>query len=167
MKSVKKSVLVPFSVESMFDLVDCVERYPEFLPWCSSATVLETHEGGKTARVDINYHGVHAHFTTDNANTPPTSIVVTLNDGPFRHLHGEWRFTALAEGACKVEFVLAYEFTTHLLEKVVGPVFGHIAATFIDAFVRRAESQPRPDAVATGAAAPTAAGPGTPPGPGA
>jgi ribosome-associated toxin RatA of RatAB toxin-antitoxin module len=55
-------------------------------------------------------------------------------------LHGEWRFTTLAEDACKVEFELAYEFTTHLLERVVGPVFGHIANTFIDAFVRRAES---------------------------
>ncbi len=167
MQSVHRSVLVPFSAARMFALVDDIERYPEFLPWCGGAQVLETHAGGKTARLDINYHGVRAHFTTDNANTPPASIVVTLKDGPFRHLHGEWRFSALAEDACKVEFVLAYEFTTHLLEKVVGPVFGHIAATFIDAFVHRAESQPPPDAVATAAAAPPAAGPGTPPAPGA
>jgi ribosome-associated toxin RatA of RatAB toxin-antitoxin module len=166
MQSVHRSVLVPFSAARMFALVDDIERYPEFLPWCGGAQVLETHAGGKTACLDINYHGVRAHFTTDNANTPPASIVVTLKDGPFRHLHGEWRFSALAPDACKVEFVLAYEFTTHLLEKVVGPVFGHIAATFIDAFVRRAESQPPPDAVAAAAAAPAAAGPGTPPGPG-
>jgi ribosome-associated toxin RatA of RatAB toxin-antitoxin module len=139
MKSVKKSVLVPYSAADMFDLVDRVERYPEFLPWCAGATILDTHEGGKTARLDINYHGVRAHFTTDNANHPPESIVVTLNSGPFRHLHGEWRFLALAADACKVEFELAYEFTTHVLERVVGPVFGHIASTFIDAFVERAE----------------------------
>ena len=81
-----------------------------------------------------------AHFTTDNLNTPPQSIVVTLKDGPFRHLHGEWRFRALSEHGCKVEFELAYEFTTHLLERVVGPVFSHIADSFIDAFVRRAEA---------------------------
>ena len=117
MQSVHRSVLVPFSAARMFALVDDIERYPEFLPWCGGAQVLETHAGGKTARLDIDYHGVRAHFTTDNANTPPASIVVTLKDGPFRHLHGEWRFTALAEDACKVEFVLAYEFTTHLLEK--------------------------------------------------
>jgi ribosome-associated toxin RatA of RatAB toxin-antitoxin module len=140
MQSTKKSVLVPYSAAGMFELVDRVELYPEFLPWCGGAHVIETHEGGKTARIDIDYHGVRAHFTTDNANRPAESIVVTLKDGPFRHLHGQWRFTALAADACKVEFELAYEFTTHLLEKIVGPVFGHIANTLIDAFVRRAEA---------------------------
>ena len=141
MQSVKKSVLVPFSATRMFDLVDDVERYPEFLPWCGGARVLASRDEGKTARVEINYHGVHAHFTTDNVNRPPASIQMALNDGPFRHLHGEWRFLALAPDACKVEFELAYQFSSHLLEKVVGPVFGHIANTFIDAFVRRAESR--------------------------
>jgi ribosome-associated toxin RatA of RatAB toxin-antitoxin module len=140
----------------MFALVDDIERYPDFLPWCGGAQVFETHAEGKTARVDIDYHGVRAHFTTDNVNDPPTSIVVTLKDGPFRHLHGEWRFTALAADACKVEFVLAYEFTTHLLERVVGPVFGHIANSFIDAFVRRAEWQTAREAAAGGAGAPSA-----------
>lgn len=140
MQSVTRSVLVPFSAAAMFELVDRVELYPQFLPWCGGAHVLETHEGGKTARIDIDYHGVRAHFTTDNANRAAESIVITLKDGPFRHLHGEWRFVALAADACKIEFELAYEFTTHLLEKVVGPVFGHIANTFIDAFVRRAET---------------------------
>jgi ribosome-associated toxin RatA of RatAB toxin-antitoxin module len=95
---------------------------------------------GKTVRIDIDYHGAKAHFTTDNVNRAPESIVITLNDGPFRHLHGEWRFQALAADACKVEFELAYEFSTHILEAVVGPVFSHIANTFIDAFVRRAQA---------------------------
>ena len=133
-------MLVPFSTSEMFALVDRVEHYPEFLPWCGGARAIATTDVGKTARIDIDYHGVRAHFTTDNANRAGESIVVTLKDGPFRHLHGEWRFTTLAADACKVEFVLAYEFTTHLLEKVVGPVFSHIANTLIDAFVRRAES---------------------------
>ena len=140
MQRVKKSVLVPFSAAAMFDLVDGVERYPEFLPWCGGAAVLETHEGGKTARIDIDYHGIRAHFVTDNVNRRPESIVLTLNHGPFRHLQGEWRFAALAAEGCRVEFELAYEFSTHMLEKVVGPVFSHIANSFIDAFVRRAEA---------------------------
>jgi ribosome-associated toxin RatA of RatAB toxin-antitoxin module len=140
MASVRKSVLVPFPDAAMFALVDDVLRYPEFLPWCAGVQVLESHPGGRTARIDIDYHGVKAHFTTDNANRPPASIVVTLKDGPFRHLHGEWRFTALAASACRIELELAWEFKTHLLEGVVGPVFGHIANTFIDAFVRRAEA---------------------------
>jgi ribosome-associated toxin RatA of RatAB toxin-antitoxin module len=133
-------VLVPFGAAAMFELVDHVELYPQFLPWCAGTRVIETHPGGKTARIDIDYHGVKAHFTTDNANQPPESIIVTLKDGPFRHLHGEWRFMSLGASACRVEFELAWEFTTHLLERAVGPVFGHIANTFIDAFVRRAES---------------------------
>jgi ribosome-associated toxin RatA of RatAB toxin-antitoxin module len=136
---VRKSVLVPYSDAEMFALVDAIERYPEFLPWCAGARVLEQRPEGKTARIDIDYHGVRAHFTTDNVNQRPDSIVITLNDGPFRHLHGEWKFRALGELGCRVEFDLAYEFATTLLDKAIGPVFGHIADTLIDAFVRRAE----------------------------
>ena len=123
----------------MFELVDRIEFYPQFLPWCESTLVTATAEDTKTARIDINYHGVRAHFTTDNVNRPGESITVTLKDGPFRYLQGEWRFSALSDDACKVEFELAYEFATLLLERAVGPVFSHIANTFIDAFVRRAE----------------------------
>ncbi len=136
----QKSVLVPYSDRQMYELVDGIAAYPQFLPWCSGSEVLETRDDGKTARLDINYHGVRAHFTTDNVNVPPESIVVTLRDGPFRHLHGEWKFRALADDACKIEFAIAYEFKTHVLETLVGPVFNHIANTFIDAFVRRAEA---------------------------
>jgi ribosome-associated toxin RatA of RatAB toxin-antitoxin module len=68
MQRVRKSVLVPFGADEMFALVDDVEHYPRFLPWCGGAHVLESHAGGKTARIDIDYHGVRAHFTTDNAN---------------------------------------------------------------------------------------------------
>ncbi len=143
MQRVKKSVLVPYSAAAMFDLVDRVEDYPRFLPWCGGARVFDAHDGGKTARLDIDYHGVRAHFTTENMNRRPESIVVTLKDGPFRHLHGEWRFIALAPDACKIEFDLAYEFATHFLERIVGPVFSHIADSFIDAFVRRAEASQR------------------------
>ena len=124
----------------MFELVEGVERYPEFLPWCAAARYLETRADGKTARIDIDYHGVRAHFTTDNVNRPPEAIVITLKDGPCRHLHGEWRFAPLGPAACRIDFEFAWEFTSSLIEPVVGPVFGHIANTFIDAFVRRAEA---------------------------
>jgi ribosome-associated toxin RatA of RatAB toxin-antitoxin module len=140
MQRVKKSVLVPYAAAEMFELVDRVDLYPQFLPWCGGTQVLHTEDRGKTARIDIDYHGVRAHFTTDNVNDPPRSIVVTLKDGPFRHLHGEWQFRALGSRGCKIEFELAYEFATALLEKVVGPVFNHIAHSFIDAFVHRARA---------------------------
>lgn len=140
MHRVTKSVLVPYTASQMFALVDDVESYPTFLPWCGGARVIEQSGDHKTARIDIDYHGVRAHFTTDNVNRPPESIVITLKDGPFRHLHGEWKFRALGEHGCRIDFELAYEFATQLLDKVIGPVFGHIATTFIDAFVRRAET---------------------------
>lgn len=140
MQRVRKSVLVPYSNAEMFDLVDDVARYPEFLPWCAGGEVLASRPDGKTARVNIAYHGVRAHFTTDNVNQRPEAIVITLRDGPFRHLHGEWRFRALDTAACKIEFELAYEFATVLLDRAIGPVFGHIANTLIDAFVRRARA---------------------------
>ena len=140
MQRVRKSVLVPYAAARMFELVDRIDDYPRFLPWCAGATTLETHPGGKTARIDIDYHGVRAHFTTDNVNTPNSLIVIRLKHGPFRKLHGEWRFLALDQAACKIEFELTYEFATPLLEKVVGPVFHHIANTFIEAFVKRAEA---------------------------
>ena len=133
-------MLVPYAAARMFELVVRVEDYPRFLPWCAGAATLETHPGGKTARIDIDYHGVRAHFTTDNVNTPNSLIVIRLKHGPFRKLHGEWRFLALDQAACKIEFELTYEFATSLLEKVVGPVFHHIANTFIEAFVKRAET---------------------------
>lgn len=140
MKRIQHSVLVPYAAREMYDLVDQVERYPQFLPWCGGARVLDGREPGRIARIDIDYHGIRAHFTTSNVNVEGESIVVTLVDGPFRHLHGEWRFLTLAESACKIEFEFAYEFASGLLERAVGPVFDHIASTFVDAFVRRAES---------------------------
>ena len=139
MRSVTKSVLVTDTPAQMFELVDRVELYPQFLPWCGGTHVIADGADRKTARIDIDYHGVRAHFTTDNVNRPPESIVITLKDGPFRHLHGEWKFRALGQDGCKVEFALAYEFATSLLDKVIGPVFNHIANTFIEAFVRRAD----------------------------
>lgn len=132
-------MLVPNTALEMFELVDRCEHYPAFLPWCGGAEVLADNPPHKTARLHIDYHGVRANFTTDNVNTPPESIVITLRDGPFRHLHGNWQFRSLSEEACKIEFEMAWEFATPLLERAVGPVFNRIASTFIDAFVRRAE----------------------------
>lgn len=139
MPSVSKSVLVEHSAQQMFDLVDRVEDYPEFLPWCGGTTVLERTPEVLVSRIEINFHGVRAHFTTANRNDPPARIVIALRDGPFRQLDGTWRFRSLAPAACKVEFHLHYEFAARVLEGLIEPVFNHIAATFIDAFVKRAD----------------------------
>jgi len=139
MASVHKSVLVPYSAQQMFELVERVDDYAKFLPWCADARELERNGDRVLVRIDINYHGVRTHFTTANHNQSPERIVMELRHGPFRHLHGTWSFHPLAETACKVELELSYEFAAHALEKVVGPVFGRIAANLVEAFVKRAE----------------------------
>jgi ribosome-associated toxin RatA of RatAB toxin-antitoxin module len=139
MAEVEKSVLIAHSAGQMFELVDQCEAYPQFLPWCSHTECSFRDAHRTVGTLYINYHGVKSHFTTENEKTYPVSMLIRLVDGPFRHLEGSWRFRALRADACKVEFRLHYEFSSKLLEKVIGPVFSHIANTFVEAFVKRAD----------------------------
>jgi len=138
MAVVEKSVLIEHSATQMFELVDRVEEYPKFLPWCAGMEVFARSESRTSARLDINYHGLRAHFATTNAKVYPRSMDISLDDGPFKHMDGGWRFTPLGETACKVEFHLHYEFSSRLLEKALGPVFNHIVSTLVECFVKRA-----------------------------
>ena len=135
---VERSALVPYPAATLFALVADIERYPEFLPWCRSARVAGCEGEQVQAAIEIDFHGIRQRFSTANTNRPHESITLELIEGPFRHLQGEWRFTALGEKACKVALTLDYEFRNALLGRVVGPVFGRIANTMVDAFVRRA-----------------------------
>jgi ribosome-associated toxin RatA of RatAB toxin-antitoxin module len=139
MALVEKTVLVPHSAEQMFALVDRVEEYPLFLPWCGGASVKELDGTTVHATVHIDYHHIRQSFTTENVRMPPQQISMTLQKGPFKHLDGSWQFIPLSDSACKIEFRLHYEFSSKLLEKVVGPVFHYIANSFVDAFIHRAE----------------------------
>ena len=139
MALVEKSVLVPYSAEQMFDLVDKVEDYPQFLPWCGGSSVTVQDETTVHATVHINYHHIKHSFTTENVRTPPHRIDISLQYGPFRHLDGCWQFIPLSPTACKIEFRLHYEFSSKLLETLIGPVFHYIANSFMDAFIHRAE----------------------------
>lgn len=139
MAQVDKTVLVEYGCGQMFSLVRDVEQYPKFLPWCSGASVQSGNGLLVRASMDIDYHGVRTSFSTENSYREPTSIEMRLVHGPFRHLHGTWHFTALGDTACKIQLRLMYEFSNRILEKLVGPVFGYIANTLVDAFVKRAE----------------------------
>lgn len=139
MALVEKSMLVPYSAEQMFALVDDVGAYPQFLPWCGGTSVVPAGGGTVHATVHIDYHHIKQSFTTENVREVPHHIDMTLKDGPFRHLDGDWHFIPLSESACKIEFRLHYEFSSKLLEKMVGPVFHYVANSFVDAFVHRAE----------------------------
>ena len=139
MAQVNKTVLVGFSAPQMYALVDAVEQYPQFLPWCGGADLIQRDEDITTATLHIDFHGIRQQFTTENKKTYPSLMEIRLKDGPFKHVEGVWRFIALSESACKIEFHLGYEFSNGFLEKLISPVFTHIANTFVEGFVSRAE----------------------------
>ncbi|GAB4058946.1 type II toxin-antitoxin system RatA family toxin [Uliginosibacterium sediminicola] len=139
MSEVRKVVLIEQTPARMFALVDDVEHYPAFLPWCGGTEVVERSDTLTVATLKVNYHGIRTQFTTANEKQAPLSMKLQLRDGPFRHLEGEWLFKALGDTACKIEFRLHYEFASKLLDKALNPVFSHIASTFVESFVKRAE----------------------------
>jgi ribosome-associated toxin RatA of RatAB toxin-antitoxin module len=141
MKTVHKSVLIWYSAAEMFALVTDVASYPQFLPWCDRAEVLEEDADGMTARVGISFAGLSQSFTTRNTHVADRKVSLKLVDGPFSKLDGHWDFTPLGDGterACKVNFSLRYDFDNAALAALVGPVFDKIAGSMVDAFVKRA-----------------------------
>lgn len=139
MNKVEKTVLVMHSAAQMYALVDAVEDYPKFLPWCGGVDLIERTETTTSATLHINYHGLKQKFTTQNIKQFPHRMEIKLKDGPFKQLDGHWHFIELRADACKIEFRLNYEFANNLLEKIIAPVFSHIANTFVDGFVARAD----------------------------
>ena len=142
MPTVLKSVIVHRPAAEMFALVDAVERYPEFLPWCGGAVVIERNDQVTHARIDIDYHGMKSRFATRNRKEPPEWMHLDFTEGPFERFRGHWRFVPLGAEGCRVEFALDYGFENAALDALLGPVFGHIVETLVDRFVARAESGP-------------------------
>lgn len=141
MKTVHKSVLIWYSAAEMFALVTDVASYPQFLPWCDKAEVVDEDRHGMTARVGISLAGLSQSFTTRNTHVKDRKVTLKLVDGPFSKLDGHWDFTPLGDGserACKVNFSLRYDFDNAALAALVGPVFDKIAGSMVDAFVKRA-----------------------------
>jgi ribosome-associated toxin RatA of RatAB toxin-antitoxin module len=144
MKHVRRSVLLWYSPAEMAALVNDVPAYPEFLPWCESASVLKAHDDGVTARLGLAYMGVRHAFTTRNQHEGDRAVRVSLVDGPFSELEGTWLFHPLGRPgseqlACKIEFDLQWAFASPALEALVSPVFDKVANTLVDSFVGRAE----------------------------
>jgi ribosome-associated toxin RatA of RatAB toxin-antitoxin module len=141
MARVERTVLVGHSAEKMFELVDDVAAYPEFLPWCGATEIRLKTDAVTTASILINYHGLREKFVTRNEKSIPQRMDIHLEEGPFKHMQGHWRFHPLGEAGCKVEFVLEYEFANRWLAKLIGPVFNYIAGSLVEAFVRRADAK--------------------------
>jgi ribosome-associated toxin RatA of RatAB toxin-antitoxin module len=154
MKTVNKSVLIWYSAEEMFALITDVAAYPQFLPWCDRAQVLSTDANGVTAEVGIAFSGIRQAFVTRNVHVEGRSVTLSLVSGPFSALNGQWTFdplpaphsappsSALSTApprACRVGLSLNYSFGHFALSALVSPVFDRIAASLVDAFVKRAE----------------------------
>ena len=136
---VRKTVLVGHSAEQMFDLIEACEHYPDFLPWCSGATVVARDDATVVADISVNYHGVRFDFRTRNPKRRPLSMTIHLERGPFRHFYGVWDLTPLAADGCRINFGLHYDFDSTAMARLARPVFDRIASTLVDRFVARAD----------------------------
>lgn len=139
MPHITRNALVAFSAESMFDLVNDVGAYPEFIPGCAETKILEQDDERMRASMLISKAGVKQWFTTENVLSKGNYINMQLVDGPFTHLQGGWSFTALADNACKIELSLDFEFSSKLAEMAFGKVFSSIATNMVSAFTDRAK----------------------------
>lgn len=140
MSHIERSALVHYSATEMYDLVNDVESYPAFLPWCKSAEIHSQTETDMTANVEIARGVLNKTFTTHNSLNKNRRIDIELVDGPFRKLEGCWTFDALkTENACKVSLELDFEFNNTMMSFAAGPIFTQIANSLVDAFSKRAE----------------------------
>ena len=138
MKKIARSAIVEHSAKELYALVEDIEAYPRFLPWCVDTRVHERGAGGTRATLTVGLRGLRQSFTTQNENRPLQAIDLRLVEGPFRHFGAAWRFTPLSAGACKIEFSLEYDFASRAIARVLEPLFDRIADTMVDAFTRRA-----------------------------
>ena len=138
MAVINRSALVPHSVSQMYQLVDAIENYPEFLPWCKSSEILSRTADEVLATLNLEHKGIGKSFTTCNRLQKDKMIEIRLLNGPFKQLEGFWRFESINENSSKVCLDLEFEFSGWLLSVVFGPVFNQVANTLVDAFVKRA-----------------------------
>ena len=137
---IHRSALVLHSAECMFSLVNDVQRYPEFLPWCASSSILDQGGDFMVARLDVSKGAVRQSFTTRNEFIDQATISMSLVDGPFSRLSGQWRFLHLDKDASKVELHLEFDLKKSLSKVAFGPIFNQAANSMVDAFCGRADA---------------------------
>jgi ribosome-associated toxin RatA of RatAB toxin-antitoxin module len=138
MREMHRSALVPYSTEQMYDLIEQVEHYPEFLPWCTRTDLIERTESIVAATVEVGFRELHVRVTTRNEKRRPEWMAIHMQDGSFRHFFGEWKLLPLGTLGCRIDFTLRYELALHA-EKLAGPLIDRAANDMVDAFVRRAD----------------------------
>jgi ribosome-associated toxin RatA of RatAB toxin-antitoxin module len=139
LKVVERSAIVPFTPAQMFDLVNDVASYPQFLPWCSAARVEESGADERIASMHIERGVLRSQFTTRNRLQPPAAILMELIDGPFRALTGQWRFDPIGDRGTRVSFRVEFEFRNPLTAIAFNAAFESMCGTIVDAFAVRAK----------------------------
>ncbi|MCQ4271753.1 type II toxin-antitoxin system RatA family toxin [Pseudomonas kuykendallii] len=136
---IQRSALLPYPAQALYDLVNDVARYPEFLPWCSASAVLDADPTSMRASLSVAKAGLSQQFITRNTLTPGQTIVMDLEEGPFSQLHGVWQFKVLTDKACKISLDLTFDYAGPLVKATLGPLFNQAANTLVDAFCQRAK----------------------------
>ncbi|MGR6034692.1 MAG: type II toxin-antitoxin system RatA family toxin [Candidatus Nitrosoglobus sp.] len=141
MTILNRSALVPYTPAEMFALVDDIESYPQFLPWCRATQVHSRDKDNVYATIELARGAIHKSFTTHNRLQQDKMIEMRLVEGPFHHLEGLWRFDPIGEAeGCRVSLAMEFEFSNRIIGLALGPIFSEIAATLVDAFCRRARN---------------------------
>lgn len=139
MQNICRSALVPYSAKQMYQLVDDIDNYNKFVPYCKAACVITRKPQQVTAKLEVAKSGLAKSFTTVNTLKPYEFIGMELVDGPFSHLSGGWRFTALSDSACKIELDLDFEFSNKLTSLAFSRVFNKLVQSMMSAFTSQAE----------------------------
>ena len=136
---IQRSALLPYPAQALYDLVNDVASYPQFLPWCSSSEILEVSETHMLASLEVAKGGIGQRFVTRNVLLPGQRIEMNLQEGPFTSLNGVWEFKALGDKACKISLDLTFDYAGPLVRATLGPLFNQAANTMVDAFCQRAK----------------------------
>lgn len=139
MTTLNRSALVPYTPAEMFALVDDIESYPQFLPWCRSSKVLSRDEDKVYATIELARGALRKSFTTCNRLQKNKFIEMRLVEGPFHHLEGLWRFDPIDDSEqCRVSLAMEFEFANRFIGLALGPIFNEIVSTLVDSFCERA-----------------------------
>lgn len=138
MTHIHKTALVPYSIDNMFNLVNDIESYPKFLPWCKQATLLSHTDTGVIASITMGSVALEKTFTTTNTIKPNEFIEMRLLEGPFSHLKGAWYFHPVGNEGCKISLDMHFEISNKILRLSLGPIFTKIVNNLMDAFIQRA-----------------------------
>ncbi|MEW6999786.1 type II toxin-antitoxin system RatA family toxin [Colwelliaceae bacterium BS250] len=139
MPAINRSALVMFSAEQMYQLINDVVAYPQFLPGCSDSKIVASTDNSMVASLLVSKGGIKKWFTTENTLVTNQKISMTLKDGPFKRLVGHWVLTPLSDEACKVSLDLDYEFSSTIIELAFGKVFNNLVNNMVLAFTSRAK----------------------------